>query len=149
MVSLITQNSFIFTFIFIDKTIIPSLCVICNVVGDPGNRGSKFLRKKIHFNQTTRRRTPEQNLKSYIVIADIQSNTRSIILCTETWIFLLLKDNKRSRTQQVLTFCRLHYWILSLRWAPSLQRIVTSACFPHDKLGHSSNVALISTIMRV
>jgi len=76
--------------------------------------------KKIHFNQTTRRRTPEQNLKFYSVIADLQSNTRAIVLCTEAWIFFLLK-RQWSSTQQVLTLYRLRYWILLL-WTPSLQR---------------------------
>ena len=42
----IIQNSFLFTLSFIDKTIISLLCVICNVVGNPENGGSKFLRKK-------------------------------------------------------------------------------------------------------
>ena len=42
-----------------------------------------FSEKKKNFNQTTRRRTPEQNLKSYSVIKNLQLNTRYIVLCTE------------------------------------------------------------------
>ena len=48
-----------------------------------GAVGFSEKKNKINFNQTTRRRTPEQNLKSYSVIKNLQLNTRYIVLCTE------------------------------------------------------------------